>query len=529
MGLRLRVVIPLACVLIAYGGLHAYLTATSQRTEAQSEAELSTLRLANTIRRSTRHAMLQSHREDVHKMIEDIGQQEGIEHVRILNKEGAIMYSSDKGEINRVVDRRAEACYQCHDAQQPLMKLETSQRTRVYRTPQGHRALAAIEVIYNEPSCWSAACHAHPRTRNLLGVVDVGLSLKEADQRVARATTEAVLIGFLSTVAICVLIGFLVDRLVNRPVQRLLECTHKVAHGDLNCTLLDMRHDEIGVLARSFRDMTEELGKARAELSDWAHKLEEEVAIKTNELKVAQAQILWSEKLSSIGLLAAGVAHELNNPLTGVLTFAHLAAKRLPDDSAEKKHLEVIVGQANRCAGIIRQLLDFSRDRPPEKKRQDVHALLDQAIALVEHRSDFQNIRIERDFAIILPQVMMDAGKMQQVFLNLLVNAGEAMPNGGHLTIQTQTALPAAGAGASREVRIVFRDTGVGIPSENIGKVFDPFFTSKEVGKGTGLGLAVSYGIVERHGGTISVESTPGKGTAFSITLPIAGTNGETA
>ncbi|NOX54008.1 MAG: HAMP domain-containing protein [Planctomycetes bacterium] len=519
--LRMRLVIPLACVLIAYGGFQTYLTARTQYDEIFSEATLSTLRLANTIRRSTRHAMLHSRREDVHKMIEDVGKQEGIEHVRIFNKEGVIIYSSEQSEINRVVDRKAEACYQCHDAEEPLRKLETSKRARVFQTDRGYRALAAIEVIYNEPACWSADCHAHPKRQNLLGVVDVGVSLEEADRRLARATRDAILFGTVSTIVICVLVSLFIQKSVTRPVQRLVECTRRVAQGDLNCTIEAKGNDELADLARSFTKMTEDLRKARAELSNWARKLEEEVENKTRDLKLAQAQIVRSEKLSSIGLLAAGVAHELNSPLTGILTYAHLLAKRIPDGSQEKEDLRVIIDQTERCATIIRQLLDFSRENSPEKKSQDVHAVLEQAIALVEHLALFHNIEIQRDFDSAVPKVFIDAGQMQQVFLNLLVNAGEAMPAGGRLVIETRASVFSSDEPSRQEIQIVFRDTGVGIPPEHLDKIFDPFFTSKEVGEGTGLGLAVSYGIVERHGGTITVQSELGKGSVFTITLPV--------
>jgi two-component system NtrC family sensor kinase len=517
--LRLRLTIPLACVLIAYAGFHAY-TTTTTREEIFSEATAGTLRLANTIRRSTRHAMLHSRSEDVHQMIEDVGEQEGIDHVRILNKQGAIIYSSDADEINRVVDRKTEACYQCHDAEEPLTKLETSKRARVFRGDHGHRTLAAIEVIYNEPSCWTAECHAHPKEQTLLGVIDIGVSLQEADKRVAQATRRAVVFGVFSTIVICGLVGWFIHRFVSRPVKRLLECTRKVAHGDLDCQIEVTSNDEIGHLARSFMNMTCDLRRARKELSDWGSTLEAEVENKTRDLKLAQAQIFRSEKLSSVGLLAAGVAHELNSPLTGILTFAHLVAQKIPEGSQESEDLQVVISQTERCATIIRQLLDFSRETSPEKKSQDVHAVLDQAVALVEHQASYHNIEVRRDLADDLPPVLMDASQMQQVFLNLLVNAGEAMPSGGLLTIETRAINHAANETACGGIEIVIRDNGMGIPQASIDKIFDPFFTSKDVGQGTGLGLAVSYGIIERHGGTISVESAPDEGTTFTITLP---------
>ncbi|HYW80084.1 MAG TPA: histidine kinase dimerization/phospho-acceptor domain-containing protein, partial [Thermoguttaceae bacterium] len=427
MGLRSRLIIPLACVLAAYGGFLAYLSASSQRDEILAEAELSTLRLADAVRRSTRHAMLQSHREDVHQIIEDIGEQDDMDHVRIMNKEGVIVYSSDTNEINRVVDRKAEACYQCHDAEKPLTKLEMSKRARVFQNVEGHRTLAAIEVIYNEPTCWNADCHAHSKSQSLLGVVDIGVSLEEADLRATQATHSAILFGLVSTVAICALVGLFIQRFVNSPVQLLLDGTREVSQGNLDCRIQASRDDEIGHLAHSFNRMTADLQTAHTELSSWTQKLEEEVQSKTHDLRLAQAQIIQSEKLSSIGLLAAGVAHELNSPLTGILTFAHLVGKRLPDDSPEKEDLGVIISQTERCAKIIRQLLDFSREGSPEKKSRDLHVILEQAIALVERQARFLNIKIERDFAASLPHLELDASQMQQVFLNLLVNAGEAM------------------------------------------------------------------------------------------------------
>jgi two-component system NtrC family sensor kinase len=515
-------VLLLAAVLIAYGAVHTYLTAKSEGDAILSEATAGTLRLANTIRRSTRHAMLQSRREDVHKMIENVGEQEGIDHVRILNKQGVIVYSSNPAEINGVVDKKAEACYQCHDARLPEPTIESTQRARVFETDHGHRTLAAIDVIYNEPSCWNAVCHAHSESQKLLGVVDVGVSLAEADLRVARGTRSAVLLGAVSTAVICALVAWFIYRFVSRPVGRLLECTRKVARGDLCCTLQSTNGDEIGQLTRSFLTMTEDLRKARTDLSEWAHKLEREVENKTRDLRLAQAQVVRSEKLSSVGLLAAGVAHELNSPLMGILTFAQLVSRRVANDARMKKDLQVIIQQTERCATIIRQLLDFSRETPSEKKSMDIHAILEQAIALVEHQAFYHDIEIRRDFDRSAPLLLMDAGQMQQVFLNLLVNAGEAMASGGCMSISTRAVASAAGANAADEIHVVFSDTGIGIPQENLHKIFDPFFTSKEVGRGTGLGLAVSYGIIERHGGKINVESAVRKGTTFTIVLPVA-------
>jgi two-component system NtrC family sensor kinase len=518
-GLRFRLVIPLALALIAFVAVNVHLTGKTYREEIFADASKNTLRLADTVRRSTRNAMLHSRREDVHRMIAEIGQQEGIEHIRILNKQGVIIYSAAEEEIERIVDRKAEGCYQCHDSAEPLQRLDISQRTRVFESPSGHRTLGAIEVVYNEPACWTADCHAHPESHRLLGVLDIGVSLKDADLRASRAASHVLLVGVLSTLVICASVALFIDGAVIRRVRRLVECTGRVASGDLQVTIDGTRGDELGDLGRSFNTMTADLRAARMELNNWTQKLEQEVESKTHELELAQVHIVRSEKLSSVGQLAAGVAHELNNPLTGILTFAHLVSKRLPEDSPSRADLRVIIEQTQRCADIIRQLLDFSRESHAEMRPHDLHAVIDQAVALIEHQTLYHDIDIVREYERELPLVVMDAGQMQQVFVNLLINAGEAMPSGGRLTIVTSR-LDGPARGEVERIQAVVRDTGIGIPKESLASVFDPFFTSKEVGQGIGLGLAVSYGIVEQHDGTIEVESEPGRGTAFTITLP---------
>ena len=512
-GLGFRLTIPLACLLGGYAALHAYLDARNQRVQLLTETELSTLRLVDTVKRSTRFAMLNTRREDVHRIIENIGQQDDIEHVRIFNKEGAIMYSSDLREMGTVVDRDVEACYQCHDTEQPLSNLDQSERTRMFQGNDGNRVLAAIDVINNERACWTAPCHVHPETQSVLGVLDIGVSLEQMDQRVAASTRNALIFGLVSVVLVCVLVGLFLHHFVGRPVRKLLAGTQRVAAGDLDFNIPVVSDDEVGQLATSFNQMTEDLTTARAKIRSWVKSLEHKMVESNRELNAAQAQVVRSERLSSIGMLAAGVAHELNSPLSGILTFAHLLMKKFPPGSQEREDLELIVSETNRCARIIRQLLDFSRKRTAERKLRAVHPIIDQAVSLVENQALYHNIQVQRDFGD-LPDIMIDDAQFQQVVLNMLINAGEAMPDGGVLTIRTRL-VPTEG-----NVRIIFNDTGCGIPPEAMARIFDPFYTSKEVGKGTGLGLAVSHGIIEQHRGTIQVESAVDEGTTFTITLP---------
>ncbi|HOY65226.1 MAG TPA: ATP-binding protein, partial [bacterium] len=239
---------------------------------------------------------------------------------------------------------------------------------------------------------------------------------------------------------------------------------------------------------------------------------------RTIELKKTQESVMQSEKLASLGLMAAAIAHEINNPLTAVLTYSALLAKQAPDGSETKEDLEVIVSETTRCRSIVRGLLDFARETEFRQKSVNINQLLEETIALLKHQVMFQDIDIVRNMAAYLLDTIMDADQVKQVFINMMLNAADAMPNGGKLFVRTSSDY------IQNEITIEFTDTGVGIPERDVKRIFDPFFTTKEKGRGTGLGLSVSYGIVQRHGGSIDVKSRVGQGTTFMITFPVDNT-----
>jgi two-component system NtrC family sensor kinase len=235
---------------------------------------------------------------------------------------------------------------------------------------------------------------------------------------------------------------------------------------------------------------------------------------RTQELQQVHDQLVHAGKMAAIGELAAGVAHEINNPLTGVLTFSSLLLKKLDDNHPWKKDLETIVQQTSRCRNIVKGLLDFARQRKPDKKLSDINALLEKTLTLLEKQAPFQNIRILKEYGKEIPPVFIDGDQIEQVFMNIMLNAADAMAEKGG-TLRIETAL------RDGLVEVSFSDTGQGISKENIRKLFDPFFTTKQTGKGTGLGLAISYGIIQSHNGDITVESEVGKGSIFRVKLPV--------
>jgi two-component system NtrC family sensor kinase len=266
------------------------------------------------------------------------------------------------------------------------------------------------------------------------------------------------------------------------------------------------------------------LKKSRQELEGWVQTLNEKVKARTEELRLAEAEVARGEKLASIGQLAAGIAHELNNPLTGVLTFTSLMRKKMPEGSEDAEDLDLVIRETKRCASIIRRLLDFAREKTPERALVNLNQLIAETVQFVERSAALQQIEIKADLDPDLPQLFVDADLIKQVLMNILVNGQQAIEENGRITVRSRLhanwKLPGSSE-AMPAVEIAINDTGCGIPDANLQRIFDPFFTSKEVGKGTGLGLSVSYGIVKAHGGMISVQSVVGEGTTFHVLLPV--------
>lgn len=474
---------------------------------------------SDTIRSSTYHSMLEGRQADAYRAMETIGRQEGIEKVRIFNKEGRVTFSTAHEEVGTIVDKEAESCYACHAAGQPLERLNLPSRTRIYQS-NSHRVVGMVTPIYNEPSCYESTCHVHPESQRVLGVVDIGLSLAAVDEEVSQLKRSMILVSGIGIVLLAAGVTTFARWQVVKPVNVLARATRRVADGDLDQQIVVPRHDEIGRLSDSFNDMTMSLRKAQAELRQAAETLEAQVEERTAALKEAQAQLVQTEKLSSIGRLAASIAHEINNPLSGILVYAKLLIRMQEDgDTGPKareaylKNLRLVQRETERCTAIVRNLLEFSRQRPLQRKPIDPTAPLAEAVSLIENQLSLLGIQLTKEFSDG-GIVNADFGQLRQAFVNIMLNAADAMPKGGSLTVRSRV------LAAEKAVEIAVTDTGTGIKPEHLSKILDPFFTTKE--KGTGLGLSVVYGIVERHEGKLDIRSELGKGTTVTIRLPLA-------
>jgi two-component system NtrC family sensor kinase len=487
-------------------------------------------RITDTIKRSTRYGMLHNRSDETHQIVASIGSQPGIEKISIFNKAGAIKFSTDEREISTRVDQTAEACRACHVREDQGLQssaaiphqLSRAERTRIFVAADGHRTLSVIDPIENDSSCSSSACHAHSPETKVLGMINVRMSLAPVDQAISASRRQMVFSLFVAIALLSVVFAALIWAMVHKPVHRLIVGTHRVAAGDLDYKISIESRDELGKLARSFNRMTAELQRANAEISDWTKTLADRVDKKTAELQQAHEHVLRVEKLASIGKLAAIVAHEINNPLAGILIYAKLLLKRLsrngdpPTDTAEtRKHLETIAAESARCGEIVKGLLQFARQSKPNAEPNDINEIIQQSVRLVRHKLELTNIRTEIKLDANLHRVVCDSQQIKQALVALLINACEAVDqHEGVIAIESR-GLSDLGA---TEIRI--SDNGIGMDEETKQMVFEPFFTTKEQGKGVGLGLAVVYGIVTAHGGEIEVDSAPGSGTTFVIRLP---------
>lgn len=468
--------------------------------------------LSETLIRSTHYQMLEDDRKRVYEMIQEVGTQRGIDHIRLINKDGEITFSTERAEIGTFLDKRTEGCNVCHADDEPLTHASSMNRSRIFENRAGRQVLGMAKAIYNQQSCATAECHFHPPDVKMLGVLDVIVTLDGLQLQTATYRNNVIALTLLLLLILASCLTLVTQRFITQPLNKLLSHTHKIAQGDWGMIEFTAQ-DEFGKLAQSFNEMTHNLKQAQDELAHWGSQLESKVEERTREIKEMQMRLVRSEKVASLGELVAGIAHELNNPLTGVLMFSSMIASDSRLDPELKPDFATIIRETQRCAEIVRGLLDFARERVPKKEPSAVEKILEQTLALVSHHNAFHDIRVERNY-VATPEIQADPNQLEQVFMNLLINAAQAMENGGVLRIET---------GKNKKntnVLVKISDTGCGISEENLAKIFDPFFSTKGH-QGTGLGLSVSYGIIENHGGTIEVESRPGQGSTFTITLPV--------
>jgi len=331
----------------------------------------------------------------------------------------------------------------------------------------------------------------------IIGILYVGI-LEQKYVDIRQQTIVAFLTITLVGALVSMLLAYFISRSISRPINLLVSASGEVARGNLETRVEKNSNDELGELADTFNSMASALKERDEKLKEFT-----------------RSKIMESERLALIGQLSANVAHELNNPLQGIVTYSHLLLEELATDNPARDSLEKIVAQANRSRDIIRGLLDFSRQRKPDKTLCDVNVVLKECVSLLEKQALFHNIQINMKLDAKVPSTIIDPSQIERVFINMIVNAADAMEGNGKLDLSTRY------NPSDHFIEVEFKDTGHGIAKENMERIFDPFFTTKDTGHGVGLGLAISFGIIKEHNGTISVESEVGKGTTFLVRLPV--------
>ncbi len=517
--LSAKLIALLLSTMVVIFALLGYLNIRLHRQHLEAATRTSAERISDVIRSSTAYYMLRNDREGLYHTIQTMADEPGISKVRVFDQSGRISYSTDPMEVNHVPGKSAD-CDTCMLT--PALPISEQDRFRIFRdNATGQRALRVLTAIPNQPACSNAACHAHPASQQVLGVLDTSLSLAKADAQIAESSDRTLAYTLAAMLIVAVLSWLFIFRVVDGPFRALTRGTEHLSQGELGYQIEVRSQDEVGDLARSFNAMSLELRAANEEIIAWAKTLEDRVTEKTRELKGAHDHMLHVEKMASIGKLAAVVAHEINNPLSGILTYAKLLEKWLKRHEIENKEdeavqcLELIAGESRRCGDIVKNLLTFSRSAPMNVQTTDLNTVIDRSIRLVQHQFEMAGIQLQLNVQNDLPLMQCDPAQIEQVLLALIMNAIDAMPHGGNLWISTRLIED------SDRVDIEVRDDGAGIPPEILPRIFEPFLTTKESGRGVGLGLAVSHSIVERHSGRIEVTSTLGKGTTFVVTLPL--------
>jgi histidine kinase len=731
--------------LIAVLALTSYLVSV-QEEQAFERMVQNVNRFSDTVKRGTHYSMLKNQRESLHKIIEAIGAQNGVENIRVFNKNGAIMFSSNKAEIGTYVDMQAEACYACHRRDQPLQRLSTTDRSRIYSSPANYRVLSMINPIYNEPNCWQAECHAHPENQTVLGVLDIGLSLQTLDKEVFATKQNVIVFAALIFLVVTAIVAGCILYFVNRPIRRLLSATRQIASGDYQQAVQAITQDEIGHLAHSFdemrkniRDQAQALQRSKEEyqtlfsevpcqisvqdrnfriiqmnrvfaerfgdkVGEYCYRaykdrekkcdicpventfqdgkphcseetvvrkdgslahmlaftspifndegqvvaamematditqvrlLEQELKrseekyrtlfnsdpnpifvldINTLEIKDAneralnsyhykkeellgksflhladsqewdrlrkvpwdkegavfkvrqytkdeepilvnirfsslknlgqdtvivttsdvtervksEEQLIQASKMATLGEMSAGVAHELNQPLSVIKTSASFLMKKIrrhEQVSAEilQELAEEMDSQVDRASLIINRLREFGRKTDIRKVNVQLNECIAGTFTVLGRQLEVHGIKVELNLDESLPPIRGDRTRLEQVFLNLIMNARDAMDEKEELPGQEmQKLLRISSMAAADRVAVTISDTGVGMSQAVQEKIFEPFFTTKPVGKGTGLGLSISFGIVRDYDGEIEVKSKQGSGTTFTLKFPAA-------
>jgi two-component system, NtrC family, sensor kinase len=470
------------------------------------------------------HSMLHNDKSALQSTLYTINTMAGIDEVNMYNNLDSLVYSSNNSETLLPASSK---CIDCHEnfaemfpvKQKTYRVIDYKSACIMNQSSQGHRQLLVRTPILNERSCYVSSCHAHNRDEEVLGSLIIKVPLNELDSAVSKSSSEYFILSILITFILVSILIFFTKNKIQKPLNEIIIASEAVSRGDRS-RRLDIKPyllDDMRSVSQAFNKMLDNLDAANRELENWSHQLEYKVQKKSEALAEIQNELIHIERITSLGKLSSSVAHEINNPLSGILTYSKLVAKQLskidlPEESKGSmlKYLKVIESESKRCGDIVRGLLDFSRKDQENFRNHHLHQILKDAYNLMAHQMKIAGIQFFLDFEAQSDFIFCNDNQIKQICVALLVNSMEAITVNGEIIIRTSNP-------DDEQIKMDIVDNGVGIAAEDITRIFQPFFSAKQNASGIGLGLAIVHGIVQSHKGKIEVVSDPGKGTTMSV------------
>ncbi len=474
------------------------------------------------------HSMLENDKSKLQSTLDIINTMSGIDDVNMYDVHDNLVYSSFTSDT---AAHSNPNCLLCHKNLQSMFPrkeksyriIDVKSECSMNKNDNSHRHLIIRSPILNEKSCYTSACHAHQESDEVLGSLIIKMPLYDLDNAVAKSSTKFYLLATLSTILLVSVLILFTRKKIKDPLNDIIKASLAVANGNKN-TRLEIRSnqlDDMRMVSQAFNDMLDNLQTATEELRNWSQQLEYKVQKKSEELGAAQNELIHIERIASLGKLSSSVAHEINNPLSGILIYTKLIHKQLSNpvlDDAKKetmlKHLKLIENETKRCGEIVKGLLDFSRKDQEDFESKHLHKILMDTFELMTHPIKIANISFLTDFKAKSDLIFCSPNQIKQACVALIVNASEAVLENGEIIISTNNP-------DSESIIIEIADNGIGIPEDDLPHIFQPFFSTKHDTSGIGLGLAIVHGIIKSHNGKLEVKSELGKGTTISITLPI--------
>ena len=480
-------------VILLAMALFAFHNVQSQQNQLTDQIVQDAARFSETVARSTKWSMLHYQPESIQAIIDTVSDQDGIALLRIFNKDGLIMYSSDAAEVGRVVDMKAEACYACHAEDRPLVRVPLKARTRFFLS-RGERLVGMINPIYNERACWTGPCHAHPKDKKVLGVLDIGMSLAKVEARVQENIRWTIVFALSVFLGLSTLLGLYIAFFVNRPIKLVVRGAEAMARGERAGPIKVRTGDELSDMAEAFNEMSEKV-------------------------RIRERELLQAERLAAIGSTVASLAHNMKNILNGLEGGVYVVKAGLEDDDRERfeKGWEMVQRNVVKISDLVHDLLTFAKDRKPVLTHVPLSEIVEEVLEDISPATADLQVRLESDLDPDMGVVWLDRLAVYRALLNLVSNGVDACveldpEKEAVVLVRTRRMGP-------HRVRIEVRDNGVGMDQEVQKKIFTTFFSTKGQ-KGTGLGLLAVQKVVHEHGGQIMVASDMGQGTTFTIFLP---------